>query len=194
MGHKASTANLILVSDNITKNAIDHSLQSAAIKYPKVSRDKSAMKQREESTDEREESLSYFGYDRHDISTIHEHQKNCCQRWTFWIFGKRKYGRKNDRNVTLLLDDRNGTKGDIPSDAQLFYGRFVASLNRTWVTSLYCGSAFFLRAIVLIIPDITEWYEREAYVHAMYFLLLEILPIFSMLYIYGNATNHIGKN
>lgn len=202
--HKPSTANLILGDDKLQKKQAqtpDHSMKSAKIRYPKMSGDRSMgragkyhrSKQSEESTEEREESLSYnIGYDYHDISTIHEESTRCCQNFRNCLFGNGKNER--GKNGLLLMDDTHATAMNMPSDAQLFYGRFVASLNRTWLTALYCGAAFFLRATVLIIPAITRWYEDNAYTHAMYFLFLEILPIFSMLYIYRNATNHIGMH
>merc|ERR1712048_536581 len=113
--HKPSTANLIVGDDKVQKKqpqTRDPSMKSAKTRYPKMSGDRSMggtgkyhrSKQCEESTEEREESLSYIGYDYHDISTIHEESASCCQSLRNWLFGNGK----NDRgkNGLLLMDNQ----------------------------------------------------------------------------------------
>ena len=83
-------------------------------------------------------------------------------------------------------DITGGVRGN-----QWYYAKFITSMKRIWIVALYCGLSFLIRAIILMIPIITSWYEDKSYIHAIYFLFLEILPIFAMLYIYSNATSVI---
>ena len=68
---------------------------------------------------------------------------------------------------------------------------FVASMKRTWIFSLYCGIAFFLRAVVILaFPDELE---SDSYVLGSYQFLFEIVPNVTMLYIYHYSTKNMNE-
>eukprot|EP01084_Bolivina_argentea_P173974 301355_1 len=161
---------------------------------PQISEDKAELNdmincnmKKESSNDDG--SLLYSDY--YDIYQL-ETQQNGCYKYCCCCINKNRincnYYDQND------IDTSSITKVKMPTDAQMFYAQFIASMKRTWIVSFYCGMAFLIRAIILFIPPIRNWYENKVYIHALYFLLLEILPIFAMLYIYGNATKSIGKH
>ncbi len=68
---------------------------------------------------------------------------------------------------------------------------FVSSMKRTWTMALYCGLAFIIRAVVLLL--FADYMEQHWFVLGPYQFFLEIVPNLMMLYIYHYSTKNMAE-